>query len=30
MKEFLHCLIVALCLWLLCAVCRIFGVEVDE
>lgn len=30
MKEFLHYMIVALGIILLCAVCRIFGVEVDE
>ena len=30
MKEFLHCMIVSLGIILLCVVCRVFGVEVDE
>ena len=30
MKEFLQYMIVALAIIMLCVVCRIFGVEVDE
>lgn len=30
MKEFLHYMIVSVCIILFCAVCRVFDVEVDE